>query len=351
MANQADTKKALTTPVAEKPKTLRDLVGTAAKELGRALPAHMNPERVVRIAQTCITLNPELAKCTPASFMGSLFVLAQLGLEPIAGRAYLLPFNNKRKIGDQWQSVKEVQAVIGYKGYIDLFYRHDSSLMIDMQTVYAKDDFEYEYGTKAFLRHRPANGDRGEAVAFYALANLKGGAQLFRVMSRDECLEHGRKHSKTYDADKGEFGSKSPWRNEEGPMCMKTVLLQLGKVLPLSVELQRAISVDETSRDFREGIGDAMALPPTTDWSVPAIEAQTTTLTATDINAAVDTAITGPSTDAEIFAGMKTKLGKKMYYEIMGSHGFEHSTQIPDAKTKKAILAEMEEFLTPQEAK
>src|SRR5690349_62603 len=118
MSTLEQTKNSVTT--SKDPQDLKVLLRSATIELGKALPSHMNPERVVRIALTAINQNPELTKCTPVSFMGSLFVLAQIGLEPIAGRAYLLPFNNKRKVGDEWKTFKEVQAVIGYKGYVEL---------------------------------------------------------------------------------------------------------------------------------------------------------------------------------------------------------------------------------------
>jgi len=253
----------------DSPKDLRDVIQNSVKEIGKALPAHMTPERVVRIALTAISTNPKLATCTPASFMGSLFVLAQLGLEPIAGRAYLIPFNNKRKIGNEWKTIPEVQAVIGYKGYVELFYRHEAALAIDMQTVYANDEFSYEYGTMAHIKHRPALRDRGPAVGYYAIARLRGGASIFRFMSKEECLEHGQKHSKTYDKTNKAFYQDSPWAREEDAMCQKTVLLQLAKLLPLSIELQRAIAIDETSRDFRSGITEAMDLPVTTSYDEP----------------------------------------------------------------------------------
>jgi len=247
-----------------KPKTLQSMIQDSIKELGRALPEGMRPERLARIALTAIRLNPELTRCTPESFLGSLFVLAQMGLEPIAGRSYLLPYNNKRKVGNDWVQVKEVQAVIGYKGYVELFYRHESALSVDMQTVHENDDFSYQYGTDSFLHHKPALKDRGNVIGFYAVAKMKGGASIFRFMSKDDALDHGKKHSKTWDGNK--FSDYSPWKKEPDAMCMKTVLLQLAKLLPLSVELQRAIEVDESSRDFRKGIEDAMDLPVTTNW-------------------------------------------------------------------------------------
>lgn len=274
MTNQSEQiKKSITTSPQIQP--IQKLIEKSVNEIGRALPAGMNPERVVRIALTCIGQNPELAKCTPESFIGSLLVLSQLGLEPIAGRAYLLPFNNKRKEvvngKEEWKTKKECQAILGYRGIAELFYRHDASLSIDFQVVREGDRFEYQYGTNPFLNHQPKANDKGPVVGYYAVALLKGGANLFRYMTKEECMEHGKKHSKTWidykwiNKEKApcepHFDEKSPWFTEPNSMCLKTVLIQLSKLLPLSVEMQRAISVDETSRDWREGIQDAISIP------------------------------------------------------------------------------------------
>ncbi len=264
--NAATTKLAGALAKQEEPTSLQMLIQKATKELGRALPAHLSPERMTRIALTTIRLNPELSRCTPESFMGSLFVLAQLGLEPVNGMSYILPFNNNRKVGNEWKSFKEAQVIIGYKGYISLFYRHDSSLSLDVQTVYDNDEFDFEHGTKAFLRHKPAKKNRGAEAGFYAIAKLKGGVPLFHYMSKEEALEHGKEHSKTYDSKKGEFHKSSPWLTDFSSMGKKTVILQLCKILPISFELQRALSVDETSRDFRDGIDSALDMPITTTW-------------------------------------------------------------------------------------
>lgn len=248
-------------------KSLQTLITESTKELGRALPSHLSPERLVRIALTNIRLNPELAKCTTESFLGALFTLAQLGLEPVAGRAYLLPFRNNRKSpSGQWEQRMEVQALVGYKGLVDLFYRHENSLSLDMQAVHENDEFSYQYGTDSKLSHKPAMKGRGPVIGFYAVAKMKGGACTFKFMSLEDCLDHGKKHSKTFDKKSGEFYPSSPWVTNVEGMCLKTVLIQLCKLLPLSIEMQKALAVDETSRDYRKGIAEMADIPDQTNW-------------------------------------------------------------------------------------
>ena len=248
---------------------LEQLIQQSVKELGKALPSHLNPERLVRIALTCIRLNPDLAKCTPASFLGALFTSAQLGLEPVAGNAYLLPFNNKRQINGEWKTIKECQFIIGYKGLANLFYRHEKAVQLNWGVVREKDDFNYEYGTNSYLKHKPARTNRGELVGFYVIAELSNGGKSFMYMSYEDCMEHGKKHSKTYNKKDEKFLEYSPWFTNPEAMCLKTTLIQLAKLLPLSIELQRAISADETSREYRSGIDTALDLPDNTNWQEP----------------------------------------------------------------------------------
>jgi recombination protein RecT len=237
--------------------------------LAKALPKHMSAERISRIALTCIRINPDLLNCTPESFLGALFTSAQIGIEPIAGRGYLLPFYNKRKTSDGWKTVREVQFILGYKGVIELFYRHSKAIKIDWGIVKEKDEFDYELGTNAYLRHKPAKLDRGNVVGYWSMAELKGGGKPFMYISKDDAIDHGLRHSKTVNKD-GEFISTSPWVTDTDSMCLKTVLVQLAKLLPLSVELQRAIDTDETSRDFREQLSasaeNVLDIPDTTQW-------------------------------------------------------------------------------------
>jgi len=69
--------------------SIQKLIEEQASQLGKALPSHMNPERLVRIALTTFRLNPKLYQCDPKTLLAALFQCAQLGLEPnIEGQAF-----------------------------------------------------------------------------------------------------------------------------------------------------------------------------------------------------------------------------------------------------------------------
>lgn len=260
-------------------KSIVQIIQASVKELEKAVPSCMSAERLARIAVTTIRLNPKLAECTPQSFLGALFQSAQLGLEPnVEGQAYLIPYTNSKNQNGKWVRVPEVQFQIGYKGYIELFYRHSNAVSIDMHTVYENDTFEHSYGTEAYIKHIPSLKDRGEAIAYYAVAKLKNGGVLFKVMSKDACIEHGKTHSKVFDKETKTFKKDSPWAKEPDAMCKKTVLIQLTKLLPKSVELQKALAMDNTTKSVVKA--DMFEVPDETNWNEQVIEANNAVLPA-----------------------------------------------------------------------
>lgn len=272
MATPESTKNAMAT-TADKPKTMVEVLTSPAvkSRIAAILPKHFSADRLLDIVVNQIRTNPELAKCTQESILGAVMTSTMTGLEPgVAGRAYILPFNNSKKKPDgSWHSVKEAQFVIGYKGLIDLFYRHTKAVQIDWGIVREGDDFDYELGTSGFLKHKPKLGNNAKPTAYWVMATLAGGGRPFMVMGAEECMEHGRAHSKTYDSKKQEFYASSPWTKEPDAMCLKTVLIQLAKVLPLSIELQRVIAADESTRDYRDALRDGLESKSQTEWNDP----------------------------------------------------------------------------------
>ncbi len=224
-------------PHNERITTLRTMLDKSKAQIAMALPKHMTPDRMLRIAMTSVQRNPKLLECTPESFCGAIIQSAQLGLEPdgVLGHAYLIPFWNGKK------RVTEVQFMPGYKGLLDLSRRSGNISTIYARVVYAKDSFTYRYGLDPDVTHTPTReDDPGAIVAVYAVACLRDGGQQFEVMLARE-VESIREQSKKRNKGK-ESGA---WSEHVGEMYKKTVLRRLCKLLPVSVELQKAVALDE----------------------------------------------------------------------------------------------------------
>ncbi len=214
--------------------SIADMVKILEPEIKKALPTVLTPERFTRMALSAINNTPKLAECSPMSFIAALMNAAQLGLEPNTplGQAYLIPYKNKGTLECQFQ--------IGYKGMIDLAYRSGQVQMIQAQTVYENDGFEYALGLTPRLVHHPAAMGRGDITYFYAVFHTINGGYNFSVMSRGEMELFAASYSKAYSSD------YSPWKTNFEEMGKKTVLKQALKYAPLKADFQRAVSMDET---------------------------------------------------------------------------------------------------------
>lgn len=205
------------------------------KQMALALPKHMTADRLARIAMTEMRSNKALANSSPESFLGAIMQCAQLGLEPSngLGHAYLIPFGK----GKDEQRRNHVNLIIGYRGMIDLARRSGQILSITARAVHEHDEFSYEFGLHEDLTHKPyEDGDAGELTHVYAVAKLKDGGVQFEVMSRKQ-VEAVRAKSAA--------GKDGPWVTHFEEMAKKTVIRRLFKYLPVSIEMQKAVGLDE----------------------------------------------------------------------------------------------------------
>lgn len=203
-------------------------------EIAQMLPEGMHADRFRRVVVQALVRNPDLWQCTPVSVVSAIVESAQIGLEPtgVLGRAWMLPYTVK--------GTKEAKLIVGYRGYAELAWRADR-ILVNTGAVRAGDEFAYQRGTDAFLRHVPASedaereADDSNITDFWAMYVLPDGRRDFDVMSR-KAVERIR--------DKARF--KNPvWDSDFGEMGRKTVLRRLLKVAPLSPEVQRVLAKDE----------------------------------------------------------------------------------------------------------
>ena len=245
---------AVATQGAEPPKSVFGFLKTYKDQIAAALPKHMSADRMARVATTAIRSTPKLLECTPESLFGAIIQCSQLGLEPSngLGHAYLLPFDKNEKRGGQWVKVStEVQLIIGYRGMLDLARRSGQIETIEAHAVYAGDTFECELGLNSKLVHIPAwdnpkRGDPATLIFVYAVAKLKDGGTQFQVMSKAG-VDAIRERSKAKNS--------GPWVTDYEQMALKTVTRRLFKWLPVSIEIQNAVSLDEAADRGEQNMG------------------------------------------------------------------------------------------------
>ncbi|MEK9722354.1 MAG: recombinase RecT [Rhodospirillaceae bacterium] len=200
--------------------------------ISQAIPRTMNPERLLRVAQTAVTTTPGLLDCTVPSLLGALMTCAQLGLEPNSplGHAYLLPYKNKRK------GVTEAQFVAGYRGLIDLAYRSGKLASIVAHAAHEGDLFEYAFGSEDYIRHVPCDRP-GDTTHFYAVAKTTTGGHVLDVLrvAEVEAIMAGSQS-------RGKWG---PWKDQFDEMGRKTAVRRLSKYLPQTPETAQAVALDE----------------------------------------------------------------------------------------------------------
>lgn len=212
-------------------KNMYNLLESYKNQIERALPKHVTPERMMRVAMTAVSKTPKLLQCKQETVIGAIISASQLGLETdgALGHAYLLPYSNN------------CQLIVGYKGMIELAQRSGKIISIQANIVYENDYFDVEYGDGEKFTHKPyfMNGheEPGEERFVYAYARLKDGGFQFIVLT-DKDIQKAKNASQSANS------QHSPWVKWPEEMKKKTAIKRLCKLLPMSVELAKAVELD-----------------------------------------------------------------------------------------------------------
>lgn len=188
--------------------------------------SHLDAERVTRIVLGCVARTPKLQDCTVTSIVRSVMQAAELGLEPgsAIGQAYLVPFGN------------DCTLIIGYRGLLDLMRRTGDVASVSGQAVYDGDVFELEFGLEEKLRHVPmGETDPAKLKGAYAVVRFRDGSHQMGYMTRKQ-IDAIRSRSRA--------GSSGPWVTDYAEMARKTVLRNVAKWCPMSIEMAKALAAD-----------------------------------------------------------------------------------------------------------
>jgi len=302
--------------------TIKDYIYSphTVKRLEAALPTFMKPDRFLRVFYTALNRNENLHKCTKESILSCMIQSAQLGLEPILGKAALIPYGT------------ECQFQPMYQGLIDLA-RRTGDIAITAHVVYENDDFDISYGTDEKLVHKPTiRGPRGDMLGAYTVWTYPSGPPTFLFMPEEEILDIRNKYSKSYKA------SDSMWQKRPGEAYKKTVIKNHSKLQPCSIEMDIAVHLDHLvdtgqsqSDYFLEGAQGKEKLPIAAPTKTEAIKAQVQKKKEADAeNGNGKTEPTGPAPESNPTQGngsevppiyAKPIFGAELYQKLMGARG------------------------------
>lgn len=261
----------------------RDLILDHQAEFERALGKSMDTDHFVRGVLTSLTATPDLQTVTEQSLIAAVLLAAQLKLEIGAGmnQFHLTPRNvtveTEEMVNGRLVKARRPQSVcvpiIGYQGYVKLGYNHPRVLDFQVIRVREGDEFDYSYTT-----------ERGKAISWrprlpidiskpyqggVIRSALVGGGVIETYMHVSEIEAARPDYTKPKEG--SEWVPNTPWKTNYEAMADKTIMRQHQKYMPKSIEMERALALD--NRVLRQdGEEVVTALPYEQEFGTPDAE-------------------------------------------------------------------------------
>lgn len=209
------------------------------------LPPGIDAGRFARLCALAVHQSPALANCTYSSLLQAFLACAALGLEPNtpAGHAYVVPFDDKATL------------IIGYRGFVSLIHRHAPEAIVHAAVVHEGDDFAFEFGSNAYLRHCPALTPGRQPLAAYAYIKRDSAfdfavlpwADIIRIRDNSMGFKLARRR-----------GTPNPWNDHLEAMAAKTAIRHLAKTANVGAQVAAAAAIDARQEAYP---GEFDALP------------------------------------------------------------------------------------------
>lgn len=174
--------------------------------------------------------NPQLRRAQPMSIIGAAMVAAtmQLQVVPTLGQAYLIPYGT------------QCQLQVGYLGILQLCQRSGQFKKILAAPVHegeyiSGDEFDEDY----IFDKKQRKSDK--VIGYMAKFELLNGFTKVTYWDVDKVKAHASKFSQAFRA-----GYNSLWKSDFDAMAMKTVLKSILKFAPKSIEMQKAMTFDQS---------------------------------------------------------------------------------------------------------
>lgn len=218
-------------------------------KIGSALVSNAisDKNKAARFVTSLITLcsmNPDLQDCDRATLVSAALNAETLGL-PLnnqMGFGYVLPYKDKKNN----RTVAQFQ--VGWRGIIQLMIRSGQMKKIHVIEVRAGElvkfnpilnDFEFSYLSNEEERAK------APVIGYYCFFETTNGYVQELYWTREKMELHAKTYSPGYASDLAKGTAYTFWSKDFDGMAKKTMLKQISKFAPMSVDLVKAIESDQ----------------------------------------------------------------------------------------------------------
>ena len=266
MSNTNQLRAAATGQATPAPKTIYEYLEDSRVKQGIAAVAgkFLTPDRMLRLCVMAVKKTPKLAACDPTTVLGAMMTSAALGLEPntVQQQAFLIPYNTRRKVGNQWVDVLECQFQIGYRGFLTLAYRSPQIQVMQADAIHEHDAWDHTLGSQTMLRYSKSLRERGPLIGAFSWARINDQGESACVLPLEE-IEKIRGRSETYRAlmrgvemaqdeqarNKAELKLlETPWVMWADDMAAKSAIKKHAKMLPIASNDALAVAAEIDAR-------------------------------------------------------------------------------------------------------
>lgn len=208
-------------------------------QMALALPKHLTPDRMARLAVTAFSTTPKLQECDPKTIIGAIMTASMLGLEiNVDGQGFLVPYG------------KTCQFVPGWKGLVDLVNRSGAATVYT-GVIFKDQQYTFSDGSsRELIIHNETDLDAPEDITHaYAIGWVKGAERPHIELWRVSKI---RKHRDRYNKQGTKHYSFRDWEM----YARKIPLLQVIKYIPKSIELRNAAQVAEAVESGQHAVID-----------------------------------------------------------------------------------------------
>mgnify|MGYP003361975232 CR=1 FL=1 len=196
-----------------------------------------NAQGYINSVLNAVSNSKLLQNASPNSILSGAMKAATLNLsiDPNLGYAYFVPYGH------------EAQLQIGYQGLIQLAQRSGQIKILNAAPIYDEQFKSLDPVTgKLTLNKKIVPDTSKNPTGYVAYLKTVTGFEHTEFMSYADIEKFAKRFSKSFNS------STSPWKTDFNAMAKKTLIKQVLKYAPMSIDLQTAVSADNDDIEVKD---------------------------------------------------------------------------------------------------